>query len=67
MLFLVFHQDLHFGFGRLPAESKSIDHRLSQTLVRSPEQYPYLRDYIAKNPEKARLKVGEYYYMRYDV
>jgi putative transposase len=35
-------------------------------LVRSPEQYDYLRDYIADNPRKACLRVGEYYYRRYD-
>ena len=35
-------------------------------LVRSPEQYDYLRDYIADNPKKARLKPGEYIYRRYD-
>jgi type I restriction enzyme R subunit len=35
-------------------------------LVRSIEQYDYLRDYIRKNPEKANLRVGEYTYRRYD-
>jgi type I restriction enzyme R subunit len=35
-------------------------------LVRSPEQYEYLRQYIADNPRKANLKTGEYYYRRYD-
>jgi putative transposase len=29
-------------------------------LVRSEEQFAYLRDYIAKNPANAKLKVGEY-------
>jgi type I restriction enzyme R subunit len=33
-------------------------------LVRSPEQYDYLRQYIADNPRKASLKPGEYYYRR---
>jgi type I restriction enzyme R subunit len=33
-------------------------------LVRSLEQYLYLRDYIANNPRKARLKPGEYLYHR---
>jgi REP-associated tyrosine transposase len=33
-------------------------------LVRSPEQFAYLRDYIAENPRKARLKDGEYYHYR---
>lgn len=35
-------------------------------LVRSAEQYEYLREYIAKNPEKARLKPGEFLYRRYE-
>ena len=35
-------------------------------LVRSPEQYEYLRRYIADNPRKAGLKPGEYLYRRYD-
>jgi type I restriction enzyme R subunit len=35
-------------------------------LVRSVEQYEYLRQYIAENPQKARLKPGEYYYRRYE-
>jgi type I restriction enzyme R subunit len=35
-------------------------------LVRSPDQYEYLRRYIADNPRKARLKPGEYHYRRYD-
>ena len=34
-------------------------------LVRSPEQYHYLREYIADNPLKARLRQGEYLYRRY--
>ena len=35
-------------------------------LVRSPEQYDYLRKYIAENPKKARLRPGEFYYRRYE-
>ena len=35
-------------------------------LVRSPEQYEYLRTYIAENPQKARLVEGEYLYRRYE-
>jgi len=35
-------------------------------LVRNPKQYDYLRDYIADNPRKARLRPGEYYYQRYE-
>src|SRR5262249_40844476 len=34
-------------------------------LVRNPEQYEYLRRYIADNPLKAGLNPGEYYYRRY--
>jgi putative transposase len=34
-------------------------------LVRSPEQYDYLRRYIADNPHKAGLKPGEYLYRRF--
>jgi len=33
-------------------------------LVRSPQQYDYLRQYIADNPSKAGLKPGEYHYRR---
>ena len=35
-------------------------------LVRSLEQYQYLRDYIAANPHKAGLKPGEYLHRRYN-
>ncbi len=35
-------------------------------LVRSPEQYAYLRKYIEDNPRKARLNQGEYLYRRYN-
>jgi putative transposase len=35
-------------------------------LVRSVEQYEYLRDYIRSNPVKAKLKVGEYIYRRFE-
>src|SRR5262249_62033808 len=35
-------------------------------LVRSLEQYEYLRTYIADNPRKAKLHPGEYYYRRFD-
>lgn len=34
-------------------------------LVRSPEQYDYLRQYIVDNPKKANLRAGEYFYRRY--
>ena len=33
-------------------------------LVRSLEQYEYLRRYIADNPKKANLKLGDYHYRR---
>ena len=36
-------------------QSESFDH-----LVRSPEQFCYLRSYIANNPRKAGLRSGEY-------
>ena len=35
-------------------------------LVRSSEQYAYLRKYIADNGKKARLSPGEYLYRRYE-
>jgi len=35
-------------------------------LVRSPEQYCHLLQYIADNPQKADLKPGEYHYRRHD-
>ncbi len=35
-------------------------------LVRSPEQYDYLRQYIADNPHKAGLKPREYFYRRFN-
>jgi len=35
-------------------------------LVRNVEQYDYLRQYIADNPRKARLKPDECLYRRYD-
>ncbi|MCP4003670.1 MAG: hypothetical protein GY725_05695 [bacterium] len=34
-------------------------------LVRSAEQYEYLRQYIADNPRKAGLKASEFYYRRF--
>ena len=35
-------------------------------LVRSVPQYEYLRDYIADNPKKAKLREGEFLYRRYE-
>jgi type I restriction enzyme R subunit len=40
-------------------QSESFDH-----LVRSPEQFEYLRYYIEQNPKKAGLRAGEYLYRR---
>lgn len=34
-------------------------------LVRNSQQYEYLRDYIAKNPQKANLPPGQFLYRRY--
>ena len=42
-------------------QQEAFDH-----LVRSPDQYEYLRQYIADNPRKAGLQPGEYLYRRYD-
>jgi putative transposase len=40
-------------------QEESFDH-----IVRSPEQYEYLRKYIAENPTKAGLQDGDYLYYR---
>ncbi len=40
-------------------QEESFDH-----LVRSPDQFEYLRRYIAENPGKARLREGEFLYYR---
>jgi type I restriction enzyme R subunit len=42
-------------------QEESFDH-----LVRSPEQFDYLRQYIAENPHAANLRDGEYLYSRRD-
>jgi type I restriction enzyme R subunit len=34
-------------------------------LVRTPEQYEYLRKYIQQNPSKSKLKPDEYFYRKY--
>lgn len=34
-------------------------------LVRSPDQYDYLREYIADNPSKAGLRPGDYHYRKF--
>ncbi|MEX2285564.1 MAG: hypothetical protein WD648_00665 [Planctomycetaceae bacterium] len=40
-------------------QEESFDH-----LVRSPDQFDYLRGYIEKNPMRAGLKVGEFLHYR---
>ena len=61
---------LHFTAFRINPLIGSKDHFWQQEpfdhLVRSVEQYDYLRNYIAQNPEKASLKPGEFYYRRYE-
>ncbi len=61
---------LHFTADRINPLIGSHDHFWQQKpfdhLVRSLEQYDYLRNYIAMNPEKARLQPGEFYYRRYE-
>ena len=41
-------------------QSEPFDH-----LVRSSEQYEYLRTYIADNPQKAKLRTGQFLCRRY--
>jgi len=43
-------------------QSEPFDH-----LIRSAEQFEYLRRYIAENPRKAKLKAGEFLYWSRDV
>ena len=61
---------LHYTAFRINPLIGSKDHFWQQEpfdhLVRSVEQYDYLRNYIARNPEKSGLKPGEFYYRRYD-
>ncbi|MBA4018553.1 MAG: hypothetical protein C0483_15415 [Pirellula sp.] len=40
-------------------QAEAFDH-----LIRSPEQFKYLRRYIAENPIKARLKEGDYFHRK---
>ncbi len=60
---------LHYTAVRVNSMIGSKDHLWQQEpfdhLVRSVEQYDYLRNYIAQNPEQAGLKPGEFYYRRY--
>jgi hypothetical protein len=51
--------NLHRGTSGRFWQVESFDH-----LVRSPEQFEYLREYIAKNGPIAGLKVGEYQHYR---
>jgi len=46
-------------------KGKFWQHEPFDHLVRSVEQYEYLRRYIAQNPEKAKLSEEEYLYRRY--
>jgi type I restriction enzyme R subunit len=61
---------LHFTAVLINRKLKTKGHFWQQEpfdhLVRSSEQYDYLRRYIAENPGKARLKPGEFYYRRFD-
>jgi len=42
-------------------QEESFDH-----LVRSLEEFKYLRRYIAENPVRAKLRDGEFLYREYD-
>lgn len=42
-------------------QDESFDH-----IVRSQEQFDYFRWYLADNPQRAKLRPGEYYHYRYD-
>lgn len=59
---------LHYTAYRIHQQSGGSGHFWQQEpfdhLVRSVEQYEYLRRYIAENPRKAGLRPGEYYYRR---
>ncbi|MCA9190153.1 MAG: transposase [Planctomycetales bacterium] len=60
---------LHYTAFRINRVIGSCEHFWQQEpfdhLVRSPEQYEYLRQYIQSNPDKAGLNPGEYLYRRY--
>ena len=61
---------LHYTAFRINPLIGSKDHFWQQEpfdhLVRSVEQYDYLRNYIARNSEKAGIKPGEFYYRCYE-
>lgn len=61
---------LHYTAVRIHASLGVTGHFWQQEpfdhLVRSVEQYEYLRNYIARNPGRARLKPGEFMYRRLD-
>jgi putative transposase len=61
---------LHFTAFRINRELGKKGHFWQQEpfdhLVRSEEQYRYLRKYIAENPAQAKLREGEYLYRKYE-
>lgn len=61
---------LHYTAVRIHASLDATGHFWQQEpfdhLVRSVEQYDYLRNYIARNPARAMLKPGEFLYRRLD-
>lgn len=59
--YTAFHINKRYGQKGRFWQQEPFDH-----LVRSPEQYDYLRDYIRDNPRKARLTAGEYLYRKYE-
>jgi putative transposase len=65
-----FESWLHFTAVRINKELGEHGHFWQQEpfdhLVRSVEQYEYLRKYIVDNPKKAKLKESEYIYRRRD-
>ena len=59
---------LHFSATQINRQIGECGHFWQQEpfdhLVRSPEQYEYLRNYIRDNPKNAKLRDGEFYYRR---
>jgi putative transposase len=51
---------------RLGVKGKLWQQEAFDHLVRSIEQYEYLRKYIADNPKKAGLTTGQFHYRRYE-
>jgi len=60
---------LHYTARQINRQRNSTGHFWQQEpfdhLVRSVDQYDYLRQYIAENPKKAKLKPSEYHYRKY--